>query len=347
MAASYGPVFATAPDATGGALALDVGEVRVAHAPVIDLVETPDVLADALELPWRGAFRHGFCWGLLVPDGTRVLVVVMGHEGPDLEGPGALIGRLPDQDARRFRDLWGGRAARVAVLIEATPGLLGVEVRYRTVGSGDPSAAQAVGPDPVEQAWPAQPPPPEAVLAPVAFAAVDTHAQSETPQGATAGPQPEQLVVEPEPEREPEREAEPQPEPETGREQEPEPVSQPDSEPVLVPVPVFVAEPEPLVRPVPEERAEPHASAVAPIVAVPEPHAEPEPEPVPVPVPVPEPEPEPMTEPVVLDPVALTPPSAPAGWYGDPFDAAGWRWWDGRRWSADTAPRSTEADPTG
>ena len=307
MAASYGPVFATAPDATGGTLALDVGEVRVAHAPAIDLVETPDVLADALELPWRGAFRHGFCWGLLVPDGTRVLVVVMGHEGPDLEGPGALIGRLPDQEARRFLDLWGGRAARVAVLIEATPGLLGVEVRYRTLASGDPTGPPAAGPDLVEQAWPAQPSSPEAVLAPVALTAVETQARDETPQGATAEPEPEQRVVEP----------------------EPEPASEPDSEPV--PVPVFVAEPEPLVSPVPEQRAEPAALAVAPVVALPEPHAEPEPVPAPP----------------VLDPVALAPPSAPAGWYGDPFDAAAWRWWDGSRWSVDTAPRSTEGDPTG
>ena len=73
------------------------------------------------------------------------------------------------------------------------------------------------------------------------------------------------------------------------------------------------------------------------------PEPEPEPEPVAV-VPVAEPEPEP--EPVVVDPAARTPPNPPAGWFVDPFDAAEWRWWDGERWSADTAPRSPEGDPT-
>lgn len=267
VAVTYGPAFAAAPDATGGALALDVTEFRVAHAPVIDLVDPPDILADALELPWRGAFRHGFCWGLLVPDGTRVLVVVMGHAGPDLEGPGAVVGRLPDQAASRFLDLWGGRAARVSLLIEATPGLLSVEVRYRTLAVGAPPVPGAVGTENPEQASPATASFRPAVLAPVVLARAETPAPDMTPTIATID-----VAVEVE----------------ALREVAAEPVPAPGSEPT--------AEPEP--------------------------------------------------PPVVVEPVALTPPDPPAGWYVDPFDAAGWRWWDGIRWSVDAAPRSPESDPT-
>ncbi len=137
MAVSYGPVFATAYDATGGMLALEVPKPGVAYAPVVDLVESPDVLADALDLPWTRSFRHGFCWGLLVPDGSRLVVVVMGRDGPDLAGDGVVAGRLSDEDVVRWGPLWSGRAVRVSVLVEATPGLFDLEVRFRTNAATD------------------------------------------------------------------------------------------------------------------------------------------------------------------------------------------------------------------
>ncbi len=341
MAATYGPVFAAAPDATGGALALDLNEFRVAHAPVIDLVEAPDLLADALELPWRGAFRHGFCWGLLVPDGRRVLVVVMGHEGPDLAGRGAIIGRLPDQDARRFLDLWGGRAARVSLLIEATPGLLGVEVRYRTLAVGAPPVPEVVEAEGVEPAAPAPVSTPDAALAPVVRAAAEPNSSDLTPPSTTIDPDPEvEAEVDPEPEVEVEVEVEGPGVGDTVSAHRQEPIAEPEPEPTLIdvprprpePVPAHAPEPEP--QPVPEPAAEPD----------PQPVRDQEPEPVPLPrwEVVAEPEP----EPIVVDPAARTPPNPPAGWFIDPFDAAEWRWWDGDRWSADTAPRSPEGDPT-
>ncbi|HSN06554.1 MAG TPA: hypothetical protein VLV82_04345, partial [Candidatus Angelobacter sp.] len=132
MAVSFGPVFATAHDATDGVLALDVPRPGVAYAPVVDLLESPEVLADALDLPWTGAFRHAFCWGLLVPEGSRLLVVVMGRDARDLAGDGVVAGRLSDEDTVRWAPLWGGRPVRVSVLVEATPGLANLEVRFRT-----------------------------------------------------------------------------------------------------------------------------------------------------------------------------------------------------------------------
>ena len=33
-------------------------------------------------------------------------------------------------------------------------------------------------------------------------------------------------------------------------------------------------------------------------------------------------------------------PDAPPGWYGDPAGSGSWRWWDGHRWTAATAPVS-------
>jgi hypothetical protein len=34
-----------------------------------------------------------------------------------------------------------------------------------------------------------------------------------------------------------------------------------------------------------------------------------------------------------------TPPATPPGWYPDPSDAGGQRYWDGSQWTAQTAPR--------
>ena len=341
MAAIYGPVFAAAPDATGGALALDLSEFRVAHAPVSDLVETPDLLADALELPWRGAFRHGFCWGLLVPDGRRVLVVVMGHEGPDLAGRGAIIGRLPDQDARRFLDLWGGRAARVSLLIEATPGLLGVEVRYRTLAVGAPPVPEVVEAEAVEQTAPAPVSAPDAALAPVVRAAAEPSSSDLTPPNTTIDPDPDPEVdpeVDPDPEVEAEVEVEVLGVGDAVSTHRPEPIAEPEPEPALIDV--HRPRPEPVPAHAPEPEPQP----------VPEPAAEPDPQPVreqePGPVPLPRWEVVAEPEPAVVDPAAHTPPNPPAGWFVDPFDAAEWRWWDGERWSADTTPRSPEGDPT-
>jgi RsiW-degrading membrane proteinase PrsW (M82 family) len=46
----------------------------------------------------------------------------------------------------------------------------------------------------------------------------------------------------------------------------------------------------------------------------------------------------------------LVPPSAaiaPPGWYPDPLAAGGWRWWDGRAWTAHAAPPPGTAAPKG
>ena len=328
MTVGYGRVFATALDATGGTLALEVPRPGVTYAPVVDLVESPEDLADALDLPWTRGFRHGFCWGLLVPDGSRLLVVVMGREAPDLEGDGVVAGRLSDEDAVRWAPLWGGRAVRVSVLLEATPGLLGLEVRFRT-------GAIAV-------------PEPEPEPAPV----------------VAVVPQPEP-VPEPEPEPAPVVAVVPQPEPVP--EPEPEPVAAlalaPDPEPVPEPVVAVIPEPEaaPGPQPVaaldpePEAAPEPEPEMVPqPVVAViPEPEAAPEPEPVAALDPEPEaaPEPEPVAPPEppapALDLGRLDPPAAPAAWYVDPWDETSWRWWDGTRWSADAAPRTPPDDGSG
>lgn len=201
----YGPAFAAAPDATGGALTLDVRDPRAVHAPVVDLVETPDVLADALDIPWRGSFRHGFCWGLLVPDGEGASVVVMGHSAADLDGPGVLVGRIAEVDARRFRELWAGRTARVSVLVEATPGMLGLEVRYRSVPA-DPPAAPEPRPTEItettEPAAPAEAPapvtPPTEPDVPMWAAATAAVAAADVPDAEPAPlPEPESLVEHP------------------------------------------------------------------------------------------------------------------------------------------------------
>ncbi len=244
MTVGYGRVFATALDATGGTLALEVPRPGVTYAPVVDLVESPEDLADALDLPWTRGFRHGFCWGLLVPDGSRLLVVVMGREAPDLEGDGVVAGRLSDEDAVRWAPLWGGRAVRVSVLLEATPGLLGLEVRFRT-------GAIAV-------------PEPEPEPAPV----------------VAVVPQPEP-VPEPEPEPAPVVAVVPQPEPVPEPEPKPEPVAAlalalaPDPEPVPEPVVAVIPEPEaaPGPQPVAALDPEPEAAPEPEPVAPPEPPA--------------------------------------------------------------------------
>ena len=214
MTVGYGRVFATALDATGGTLALEVPRPGVTYAPVVDLVESPEDLADALDLPWTRGFRHGFCWGLLVPDGSRLLVVVMGREAPDLEGDGVVAGRLSDEDAVRWAPLWGGRAVRVSVLLEATPGLLGLEVRFRTgaiaVPEPEPEPAPVVAvvpqPEPVPEPEPvaALAPDPEPVPEPVVAVIPEPE--------AAPGPQPV-AALDPEPEAAPEPEPVAPPEP--------------------------------------------------------------------------------------------------------------------------------------
>ena len=312
MAVSFGPVFATAPDATGGVLGLEVPRPGVTYAPVVDLVESPEDLADALDLPRTRGFRHGFCWGLLVPDGSRLLVVVMGRAGPDLEGDGVVAGRLSDEDTVRWAPLWGGQAVRVSVLLEATPGLLGLEVRFRT------------SPIPV--------PVPEPVIAVVP--------EPEPP----AVPVPEPVVA-----------PEPEPEPVIAFVAEPEAPEVPGPEPVVAVVPepavAFVPEPEPVIAVVPEP-APPEVTEPEPVVAF-----VPGPEPVVAVVPEPEPPAVPEPEPVAVPPVEppapaldlgrLDPPSAPVGWYVDPWDETSWRWWDGTRWTADAAPRTPPGDGSG
>lgn len=39
-------------------------------------------------------------------------------------------------------------------------------------------------------------------------------------------------------------------------------------------------------------------------------------------------------------------PAQPPGWHPDPWNRAQWRWWDGVRWSASTAPPGGSAAPT-
>jgi hypothetical protein len=38
-------------------------------------------------------------------------------------------------------------------------------------------------------------------------------------------------------------------------------------------------------------------------------------------------------------------PAPDAGWYGDPWGVAAWRWWDGRTWTALTSPTTARRKP--
>lgn len=378
MAVSYGRIFATAHDATGGVLALDVPRPGVAYAPVVDLLESPDVLADALDLPWRRSFRHGFCWGLLVPDGSRLLVVVMGRDGPDLAGDGVVAGRLSDEDTARWAPLWGGRPVRVSVLVEATPGLFDLEVRFRTnvvadhapevpaahpgIGPAVPSVALlgAAVPEDDAVASPAYLGPdlgvavgdpfPRPVPEPAAAVVADPVAQSATeltapavsdPAPVPAGDLTAPLAAEPAYDL--------AVEPAYGR------AVEPAYDLAAEPATALAAEPladlaEASGWPAPESPD--HAGATddehpvaAAVEEVPGPAVE---EPAPGPV-VEESTPvlaEPPA-PAVLDLGLLGPPDAPAAWYVDPSDESSWRWWDGSRWTTDAAPRPRPGDGSG
>lgn len=128
----YGAVFAAAVDATGGSLALPVGARDVENLRPVDLVESGVVLAEVLDLPLSGGFRRGSCWGVLVPSGDQWLVVLMGTTPEELAGDGLEIGRLTDDDAHRWGPRFRGRDLRVAIVVDGTPGLDRVEVRFRS-----------------------------------------------------------------------------------------------------------------------------------------------------------------------------------------------------------------------
>jgi hypothetical protein len=271
VAVSYGPVFATAPDVTGGVLALDALEPGVEYARIVDLVDSPDLLADALDLPWTRSFRHGFCWGLLVPEGSQVLVVVMGRDGPDLDGDGVVAGRLADEDVTRWAPLWGGRAVRVSVFVEATPGLDDLEVRF---------LPDVVGADVHDR-------PPDVDVDSRGRVAAETPVDPVEPLAPTN--------------------------------------PKPAIDDVTGPAPDVVT----ATEPAPDRAAtdEPAADSAEDAVVTPL-------------APVEEMAP-------ANDPERLVPPDAPAAWHVDPYDESSLRWWDGSRWTTDTAPRSTSRDEAG
>jgi hypothetical protein len=363
VAVSYGPVFATAYDATGGMLALEVPKPGVAYAPVVDLVESPDVLADALDLPWTRSFRHGFCWGLLVPDGSRLVVVVMGREGPDLAGDGVVAGRLSDEDVARWAPLWSGRAVRVSVLVEATPGLFDLEVRFRTNAATDSvttvlDLGPRAGETPAPAAGRVAVPPTEASteVAPYADTAPSLGVAAEAVAGFAPDPVTHVDAAWPV---------------EEGLAAALGAVAAAPAAPAVDPNPESVT-PAPgstLLAPgvgggsaAPEDTVlEPAAAVVPAVIDVPPEPGDVAPEPSPAldlsPATVPdEPAPEavetapvaPVPEPApVLDLARLVPPSAPAAWYADPSDDASWRWWDGSRWTTDAAPRPGSRDGSG
>ncbi|MDA8435397.1 MAG: DUF2510 domain-containing protein [Actinomycetales bacterium] len=117
-------------DATGGRLDLPASSLDVTSLTLVSLTRPPTEVARLLGLVERGGFTHGARWGVLEPaDGHwRAAILTVGEPAPAHSR--IEVGRLSDRAVARWAPALDGRAFRVVVFVEATPGFAGIEVRF-------------------------------------------------------------------------------------------------------------------------------------------------------------------------------------------------------------------------